>query len=64
MAKGGDQAAKQNVDAAFSEFKKAYAELLLILGPLGVVTPALNDGALGYTVDGPLVVPQPEALTL
>lgn len=55
-AKGGDAAAKQDVDKAFAEFQKAYQEILALLGPLGVVAPA-DDGTLGAPADGPLRVP-------
>lgn len=64
-AKGTDAAAKQDVDTAFGEFKKAYQDLLALLGPLGVVAPAQGDGAMSAPAgDGPLLVPPPETLTL
>jgi len=62
-AKGGDAAMREDIDTAFGEFKKAYAALLALLGPLGVVAPSA-DGILSASAEGPLRVPAPDTLTL
>jgi len=65
LSKGTDAAAKQDIDAAFDEFKKAYSDVLALLGPLGVVAPSSGDGTMAAPDgDGPLMVPPPEAFTL
>ena len=62
-AEGTDELAHENTVAAFEAYRQAYAELLKLLGPMGIVAPA-TDGALSTGDDGALMVPAPEALTL
>lgn len=64
VAKGVEAAGDQDLEAAFSEFKKAYGDILALLGPLGVVVPT-DDGTFSAPGDGgPLQVPAPDTLTL
>ena len=64
LSKGTDDASKQKINEAFGEFKKAYQDLLALLGPLGVVAPSTDGAMSAPTDDGPLLVPPPESLTL
>lgn len=62
-SEGAQKLDQQKIDAAFSDFKIAYQELLALVGPLGV-TPA-SGGAFSASEDGAkLAVPEPVALTL
>lgn len=59
---GADKLSQDQIDAAFAEFRAAYAELLNLVEPLGVhqkgeILRASPDG-------GGLVVPEPMALKL
>ena len=58
-ASGGQKLDQKQVDAAFEEFKKAYADLLILVAPLGVRTS--TDGSIRGTPIG-LLVPAPMAL--
>jgi hypothetical protein len=58
-ASGGQKLDQKQVDAAFEEFKKAYADLLILVAPLGVRTS--TDGSFRGTPIG-LLVPAPMAL--
>lgn len=57
--KGTEKLTQEQVDAAFAEFRAAYAELLVLVGPLGVTT-----GDTLRATPGALSVPEPMALTL
>lgn len=56
---GAERLTQQQIDDAFKEFRQAYAELLALVGPLGVVS-----GDSLRAVPGGLYVPEPMALTL
>jgi len=57
---GAEHLSKQEADAAFDQFRKAYAELLILLKPLGIVSAGRND--LLAALPGKLIVPEPLAL--
>lgn len=57
--KGTEKLTQEQVDAAFAEFRAAYTELLVLVGPLGVTT-----GDTLRATPGTLSVPEPMALTL
>jgi hypothetical protein len=58
-SRGAQELNQQKVDEAFAEFKGAYRELLLLVGPLGV----RPSGALAATpIDDRLYVPEPVAM--
>lgn len=60
LAQGAEKLNQAQIDAAFADFKAAYAELLVILAPLGVTA----KGAELKAVPGGLIVPEPLALTI
>jgi len=64
-AQGAEKLDQQKVDEAFQEFRKAYQDLLAVVGPLGIAAPT-KDGAVSLAVaeDGALLVPEPMALKL
>lgn len=62
-ARGATESTDQDVDAAFEEFRKAYQDVLAILGPLGVASPSTKH-VLTVGPAGVVHVPPPESLTL
>jgi hypothetical protein len=59
-ASGGEKLDQKQVDAAFEDFKRAYADLLILVAPLGVHTS--TDGSIRGTPIG-LAVPTPMAIS-
>jgi hypothetical protein len=59
LAQGTEKLEQAQIDAAFADFKAAYTELLVILGPLGVQ----QQGTALRATPGGLIVPEPLALT-
>lgn len=60
IAKGADNLNQAKVDEAFAEFRKAYVELIALVGEFGV-----RSGGSGLrAAPGELTVPAPMALTL
>lgn len=59
-AQGAQDLDQAKVDDAFKNFRAAYQELMVILGPLGVA----SAGNTLMAVPGGLQVPEPMALTL
>lgn len=60
LAQGAEKLDQAKIDEAFAEFRAAYADLLVLLGPLGVQQ---QGSTLKATPDG-LIVPEPLAITL
>jgi hypothetical protein len=61
-AKGAEKLDQQKVDQAFADFRKAYQDVIELLGPYGIVATS-QDGNYG-TTGVQVVVPEPMALTL
>jgi hypothetical protein len=61
LAQGAEKLDQAKIDEAFADFKAAYAELIVILAPLGV---SMSGSTLKATPGGGLIVPEPLALTL
>jgi hypothetical protein len=59
IAQGTDKLTKEQLDGAFADFRVAYADLIALVGPLGVTT---GEGL--HARPGGLTVPTPLALKL
>jgi hypothetical protein len=60
-AQGAEHLTQEQIDAAFADFRAAYAELLALVAPLGV---RQGTGETLRASPGNLVVPEPLALAL
>lgn len=60
LSQGAEKLDQAKIDEAFAAFRLAYADLLVLLGPLGVQ----QQGAAFKATPGGLVVPVPLALTV
>lgn len=60
LAQGAEKLDQAKIDEAFVEFKRAYADLLVLLTPLGVQ----QQGTALKAIPGGLIVPEPLALTV
>jgi len=59
ITQGTEKLTQEQVNAAFADFRQAYADLLVLVTPLGVTT-----GDSLRATPGGLYVPEPMALTL
>jgi hypothetical protein len=60
ISQGAEKLDQAKIDEAFADFRRAYADLLVLLGPLGVQQ---QGGSLKATPGG-LAVPEPLGLTI
>lgn len=60
LAQGAEKLDQAKIDEAFKEFRLAYADLLVLLAPLGVSA----SGNVLKATPGGLIVPEPLALTV
>ncbi len=63
LASAADAHNQAKTDAAMEEFRKAYADLVALLGPIGLMTDG-QSGALKALPGDRLVVPEPMVLAL
>jgi len=61
IANGAQNIDQAKIDEAFSDFKAAYADLIALIGPLGM---KVQGTMLTASSTGGLIVPEPLALTL
>jgi hypothetical protein len=59
--KGAEHLTQEQADAAFEEFRRAYQDLLAVVGPLGIAAPG---GGFGVAPGGGVTVPEPLAFSL
>lgn len=61
-SRAAEKLGQEDIDAAFEEFRKAYQDIVVLLGSLGVVSVGYGSSTLEAAPGDPMLVPPPEDL--